>query len=84
MCYGKMKSFFWLRITEVGSTSSVIVVEDVSANKEVMHLISRVGDTLTVLRAQEGTTAVAFAIGSRVELRITEGFLQNFIDGGYY
>lgn len=63
---------------------AVLVVEDVDANKEVMHLTSRTGDNLTVTRAQESTTARAFAIDSRVELRITEGFLQNFIDGGTF
>jgi len=63
---------------------AVLVIEDISANKEIVHLTARTGDTLTVTRAQEGTTAAAFAIDSRVEIRITEGFLQNFIDGGYY
>jgi hypothetical protein len=68
----------------IAPSYSVLVVEDVSGAKEIMHLTSRTGDALTVTRAEEGTTALNFAIDSRVELRITAGFLQNFIDGGYF
>jgi hypothetical protein len=68
-----------------GDDYSVIVVEDVAGVKEIMHMTSRSGDILTVTREEEGTSSPAtFAIGSRVELRLTTGFLDNFIDGGTF
>lgn len=53
-----------------------ITLEDTSGNIEIVHCSGRTGDTMTVVRAQEGTTAAAFASGSRVELRCTAGDLQ--------
>ena len=38
---------------------------------EVVKVTARVGDALTVVRAQEGTIANGFATGARVELRVT-------------
>lgn len=38
---------------------------------EIVKVTARLGDTLTVVRAQEGTTALAFPSGSKVELRVT-------------
>lgn len=55
---------------------SKITLEDTSGNIEVVHCTGRTGDTLTIVRAQEGTTALAFASGSRVEIRCTAGDLQ--------
>ncbi len=42
---------------------------------EIMRCTARTNDTLTVTRAQEGTSAVAFAAGDRVELRLTAAAL---------
>lgn len=39
---------------------------------EVVRCTARSGDVLTIARAQEGTAAQSFAIGDRVELRLTE------------
>lgn len=55
---------------------AAVTVEDVNGNFEVMYCTGITGDTLTVTRAQEGTTALAFASGSRVELRVTSGVLS--------
>ena len=44
--------------------------------EEVM-LTSRSGDYLTIVRAQEGSTALTWAIGDKVELRVTAGMLNN-------
>ena len=52
-----------------------VTVEDVSGNLEIMYCTGRTGDVLTVVRAQENTSALAFASGSRVELRCTAGVL---------
>jgi hypothetical protein len=56
-----------------------ITLEDVSGNIEVMYCTGVTGDTLTVIRGQEGTTAAAFASGSYVEMRVTAGILDAFL-----
>jgi hypothetical protein len=43
---------------------------------EIVKATARSVDTLTVVRAQEGTTAIAFNAGSLVELRVTVGNLE--------
>lgn len=43
----------------------------VSGTYEIIKVTARVGDTLTIIRAQEGTIANSFAGGSRVEMRVT-------------
>ena len=48
-----------------------------SGASEIVKCTARSGDTLTVVRAQEGTSALSFAAGSRVELRVTA---QSVID----
>ena len=42
-------------------------------NMEIMKCTHRDGDVLTVERAQEGTSAVAFSVSGRVENRFTAG-----------
>lgn len=52
---------------------------DVSGNEnawEICHCTTRTGDVLTVTRGQEGTTAVAWANGARIENRITAGTMN--------
>jgi hypothetical protein len=44
---------------------------------EIVKATARSGDSLTVVRAQEGTSAAGFAAGSRFELRVTA---QSVID----
>lgn len=60
------------------------VLEDVDGNVEVVYFTARSSDTLTMVRAREGTTALDFASGSRVELRVTAGVLASLFqaDGG--
>lgn len=48
-----------------------------AGTNEIVKCTGRSGDSLTVVRGQEGTTAVAFAAGSRVEVRVTA---QSVID----
>ena len=67
-----------------GSDYCVLVAENVSGIKEVMHMTARASDVFTVSRGQESTTPLTFEVGDRIELRITAGFLNNFIDGGEY
>ena len=50
---------------------------DASNNIEIVKVTARSSDTLTVARGQEGTTPLAYAIGDKVELRITAAGLAN-------
>jgi hypothetical protein len=50
---------------------------DTSNNLEIVKVTARTGDVLTVVRAQEGTTARSYAVGDRIELRLTA---QNVLD----
>jgi hypothetical protein len=43
---------------------------------EVIKVTNITGTTWTIVRAQEGTTALNFVAGDKVELRVTAGFLQ--------
>lgn len=64
---------------------------------EVVKVTARAGDTMTIVRAQEGTTAQSFASGSRIEVRVTAASITDMVDehdqaseisitdtGGYY
>lgn len=57
-----------------------ITVVDASGNIEVMKCTARSGTTLTVTRAQEGTSALAFDAGARVDLRVTKSTLENLFE----
>ena len=50
-------------------------------NHEIVKCTARAGDVLTVVRAQEGTTARAFSVGDPVELRLTAGSMSAKQDG---
>ena len=47
---------------------------------EVIKVTARVGDTMTIVRAQEGTTAQSFTSGSRIEVRVTAASIQDMLD----
>lgn len=48
-------------------------------NHEIVKCTARAGDVLTVVRAQEGTTAKAFNAEDPVELRLTAGTLRSLV-----
>lgn len=48
---------------------------------EIVKVTARSGDTLTVTRGQEGTTAAAWAAGSKAELRLTKGAMEEAATG---
>jgi hypothetical protein len=52
-------------------------ISSVSNAYEVVKVTARATDTLTIVRAQEGTTALSFPASSRIELRVTA---QSIID----
>lgn len=48
---------------------------DTSNNIEVVKVTDRTIDTLTVVRGRDGTTALSFSAGARIELRVTAAML---------
>jgi len=69
--------------TPSGTSVFRLVIEDALGNYEVCECTARVGDQLTIVRAQEGTTAKTFDAGARVELRLTQAVMESFaqLDG---
>jgi len=63
--------YFYLTLTSTGGTT------------EIVKVTARVGDSMTIVRAQQGTTGQSFAVGSRVEQRVTAGSFE-VISGGAY
>lgn len=57
-----------------------LTLVDGAGNYEIVKCTARTGDVMTVTRAQEGTSAAAFAAGSRVDLRMTAAALAVFVD----
>ena len=51
------------------------VLQDADALRARLKVTARSGDTLTIVRAQEGTTAQAWSAGAKVELRLTAQML---------
>lgn len=56
-----------------------LVLEE-GAKFEIVRVTARAVDTLTVARAQEGTTAQAFGIGAKADLRVTEASQQAVLE----
>lgn len=54
---------------------------DSSNNLEIVKCTARSGDTLTVVRGQEGTTARAYVAGDKLELRPTAATLADIASG---
>lgn len=52
-------------------------LESTGGTTEIVKVTARSGDTMTIVRAQEGTSAQSFFTGSRIELRVTS---QSIID----
>lgn len=48
-----------------------------AGTQEIVKATARVGDTLTIVRAQDGTTAASFAAGALFELRVTAAAVQD-------
>ena len=62
-----------------GGEYAILTLESTTGDLELIKLTARTADTLTVERAQEGTTALTFpASTSRCELRVTASALNSF------
>jgi hypothetical protein len=55
-------------------------ISSVSNAYEVVKVTARSTDTFTIVRAQEGTTALSFPAGSRIELRVTAANIVELLD----
>lgn len=55
------------------------IEDSTKTNREIVKCTSRSGTTLTVVRAQDGSTANIFAIGSTVEMRVNKATIQDTI-----
>lgn len=69
-------------VNTIGKDWFKIVVEDVSHNYEIIYVRTRtLGSAVmsNLLRGQEGTTAISFAAGSVVGLRITAADIENAV-----
>lgn len=62
-----------------GGNTFLVTIQDQDGNLEICECTSRSSDILTVTRAQEGTTAKEFAVGAVVEMRVTAGMLDEFL-----
>lgn len=68
--------------TITGNDYFMITLQAVAGTPiEIVKCTARTGDTLTVIRAQESTTASAFTGGDKVELRITAGEMTALVAG---
>lgn len=63
----------------VGDYAFATIV-DLPGNMEIVRITARSGDTLTVVRAQEGTLARAFAAGSYIANQLTAAQFASFFN----
>lgn len=61
----------------------LLTIDD-STNREIVKVTSRSGTTLTIVRAQEGTTANTFVNGTAIEMRDTAASYNNIDDVGNF
>src|SRR6185436_4857071 len=52
-------------------------VQPSSTNAEIARVTGIVGSTLTIVRAQEGTTAIAIAVGDQIAMTVTAKAVQD-------
>lgn len=62
-----------------GGDFFLVTIEDTSGNIEVVNCTDNTADVLTVVRAQESTTAKVFPSASKVECRPTAGTQDSFL-----
>jgi len=65
--------------TITAGTFFMATLTDSSNNLEIVKVTGRTSDTLTVVRAQEGTAARAYAAADKIELRIPASVLTGFM-----
>ena len=68
--------------TLAGTDFTFITLEDVDSNREIVKLTAVSSNTLTIVRAQDGSSARAFSTDDKVELRLTAALLNAAVDSG--
>jgi len=63
-----------------GSDYFYATLSGTDGSSEIVKATARTGDTLTVVRAQEGTTVASFSIGSRIEMRVTAASVRDLVE----
>ena len=61
-----------------GSDYFYATLTNSSNNIEIVKVTARASDTMTAIRAQEGTTALTWNAADKIELRVTSAVLANF------
>lgn len=67
-----------------GGNWAPITLIKANGTLEIVRCTARSGDALTIVRAQEGTAAMAFAVGDRVELRLTAAAVAEFMQDSQF
>lgn len=62
----------------------LVLVRRNTGAREVVYCTARAGAVLTIVRAREGTAAIAFNAGDTVSVRITKGLLEALRDRVYH
>lgn len=57
-------------------------LESTGGTVEVVKVTARVGDSMTIVRAQDGSSAAGFAAGSRVEMRVNAQTVIDAVSDG--
>lgn len=58
-----------------------MTIQATDGTYEIVKVTARSGDSMTIVRAQEGTTALAFTAGAQCDLRVTvQGLLDKFAE----
>jgi hypothetical protein len=63
-----------------GSDYFYATLSGTDGSSEIVKATARTGDTLTVVRAQEGTAVASFSAGSRMELRVTAASVRDLVE----
>jgi hypothetical protein len=63
-----------------GSDYFYATLSGTDGSSEIVKATTRTGDTLTVVRAQEGTAVASFSIGSRIEMRVTAASVRDLVE----
>lgn len=61
-----------------GSDFFYVTLTNTAGTVEIVKVTARTTDTFTVVRGQDGTSAVAWSSGDKVELRVTKAMLDQF------
>lgn len=61
----------------VGDHFYVTLIGEDEGAAEIVKVTARTGDTMTIIRGVDGTTASAFNAGDKVELRMTKAVMDD-------